>query len=143
MTAFLSGGHRPSAEIDRVFAVILFTDIVESTSTAAALGDSRWRELLEVHNSVVARRTEQFRGVVVKSTGDGILATFDGPARAIRCAESIMSDLSSVGVSIRAGVHAGEVEVVGDDLGGKAVHIGQRVSALAQPGEILVSASTS
>jgi class 3 adenylate cyclase len=132
-------GTREAAEPDRVLATVLFTDVVGSTERAAALGDSRWRELLEGHNDAVARELARFRGRHVDSAGDGVFATFDGPARAIRCAAAIRDAVGTVGLEVRAGVHTGEVEVVGDDYAGLAVHIGARVSAQAGPGEILVS----
>jgi len=122
-----------------VLATVLFTDIVESTATAARLGDRRWRQILDAHDRVAHREVERFGGRVVKTTGDGVLATFDGPARAIRCARLLSNELSSEGVAIRAGLHTGEIEVRGDDVGGIAVHIGARVGAAAGPGEILVS----
>ena len=122
-----------------MLATVLFTDIVESTATAARLGDRRWRQILDAHDRVAHREVERFGGRVVKTTGDGVLATFDGPARAIRCARLLSNELSSEGVAIRAGLHTGEIEVRGDDVGGIAVHIGARVGAAAGPGEILVS----
>jgi len=134
---FLFGSHQRN--IDRVLATVLFTDIVESTATAARLGDRRWRQILDAHDRVAHREVERFGGRVVKTTGDGVLAMFDGPARAIRCARLLSNELSSEGVAIRAGLHTGEIEVRGDDVGGIAVHIGARVGAAAGPGEILVS----
>jgi class 3 adenylate cyclase/pimeloyl-ACP methyl ester carboxylesterase len=134
-------GSRQKREGNRVLATILFTDIVGSTEKAAALGDRRWRDLLDSHDESVASLLERWQGRLVKATGDGLLATFDGPARAIRCASQMCSRLSSLGLEIRCGLHTGEVEVRGDDLGGIAVHIGARVMELAQPGEILVSGS--
>ncbi len=135
---FLTGA-REAAEPDRVLATVLFTDVVGSTERAASLGDRRWRQLLESHNDVVARELERFRGRHVDSAGDGVFATFDGPARAIRCAASIRDAVTTLGLEIRAGVHTGEVEVLGDDLAGMAVHIGARVAARAGAGEILAS----
>ena len=132
-------GTREAAEPDRVLATVLFTDVVGSTERAAALGDRRWRELLQAHNDAVARELARFRGRQVDSAGDGVFATFDGPARAIRCAAALRDAVGSLGLDIRAGVHTGEVEVVGDDFAGLAVHIGARVSAQAGPSEILVS----
>jgi class 3 adenylate cyclase len=126
-------------EPDRMLATILFTDIVDSTRTAAEVGDGRWRELLEGHQAGVRRALERFGGREVKSTGDGFLATFDGPARAIRCAAGILDSSQALGLHVRAGVHTGECEVMGDDIGGIAVHIAARVSHLAGPGEVLVS----
>jgi class 3 adenylate cyclase len=119
---------------------VLFGDIVGSTQRAAELGDSRWRQLLESFSGGVDRELGRFRGRIVKSLGDGILATFDGPARAISCAGAI-SELarSRFGLELRAGIHTGEVEVIGTDIGGIAVHIAARVLASAEPGELLVS----
>jgi class 3 adenylate cyclase len=134
---FLHGSHH--REIDRVLSTVLFTDIVDSTRTAAALGDRRWRQVLDDHDRSAAREVEQHRGRVVKSTGDGLLATFDGPARAIRCARSLVDELSAEGVQIRAGIHTGEIEQRGTDVGGIAVHICARIEAAADPGEVLVS----
>ena len=132
-------GVRSVPEPERVLATLLFTDIVDSTRTAAELGDSRWREVLLGHGRSVASALERFGGNEVKSTGDGFLATFDGPARAVRCAQAILDASEGDGVRVRAGVHTGECEVMGDDVGGIAVHIAARVSALAGPSEVLVS----
>jgi class 3 adenylate cyclase len=134
---FLCGSHR--RDIDRVLSTVLFTDIVDSTSTAARFGDRRWREVLDAHDRLAAREVDRHGGRVVKTTGDGLLATFDGPARAVRCAHLLCRELSSQGVSIRAGVHTGEIELRGDDVGGIAVHIGARVEAAAGPGEVFVT----
>lgn len=134
-------GKRSNAAPDRVLATILFTDIVGSTEQAAALGDQRWRELLDLHDAAAKRQIDQHGGRLVKSIGDGLLATFDGPARAIRCASLLRDQMASQGIRLRAGIHTGEVEVRGEDIGGIAVHIGARVSALADAGEVLVSAS--
>ncbi|MEX2459440.1 MAG: adenylate/guanylate cyclase domain-containing protein [Actinomycetota bacterium] len=133
-------GRLGPVEPDRVLATVLFTDIVGSTERAAELGDRRWRELLDRHDEMAGRAVDQFGGRLVKSTGDGILATFDGPARAVRAAASLGEQLKVAGVSIRSGLHAGEVELRGADVGGMAIHIAARVMSLAQPGEILVSA---
>jgi class 3 adenylate cyclase len=135
---FLTGA-RASVPVDRVLATVLFTDIVGSTEKASALGDRRWRELLENHHSTVRRNLARFRGREVKTTGDGILATFDGPARGVRCACAIAEEIHSFGIDVRAGLHTGECEVMGDDVGGIAVHIGARVASLAGAGEVLVS----
>lgn len=124
---------------DRAFAVVLYTDIVGSTDRAVALGDRRWRELLEMHDHASASQVEHHRGRVVKSTGDGVLAVFDGPARAVRCACAILADLRQIGCDATAGLHAGEIELVGDDVAGIAVHIAQRVMSVAAPGEVIVS----
>jgi class 3 adenylate cyclase len=134
-------GVRPAAEADRVLATVMFTDIVGSTDLAAALGDARWRDTLAEHNRLVRQQLDRFRGREIKTTGDGFLATFDGPARAIRCAEAIHAALQPVDVSIRAGLHTGEVDVVDVDLGGIVVHIAARVSAQAAAGEVLVSST--
>ena len=132
-------GTRYEPEPDRVLATVLFTDIVDSTHTAAELGDQRWREVLEGHQRAVQAALDRFGGRQVKSTGDGFLATFDGPARGIRCAREILGSGEPLGIRVRAGLHTGECEVMGDDIGGIAVHIAARVSALAEPGEVLVS----
>ena len=134
-------GVRGRAEPDRVLATVLFTDIVGSTAKAAELGDRRWRDLLDSHNSVVRRELARFRGHEVKTAGDGFLATFDGPARAIRCACAISNAVRPLGLETRAGLHTGECEVMGDDIGGIAVHIGARVAACAGAGEVLVSST--
>jgi class 3 adenylate cyclase len=132
-------GTRATREPERLLATVLFTDIVGSTDRAAVLGDRRWRDLLELHDGVVRRALEHHRGREIKTLGDGFLAAFDGPARAIRCAQEIAREAERIGVPVRAGVHTGECEVVGDDLAGLAVNIGARVGALAGPGEVLVS----
>jgi class 3 adenylate cyclase len=135
---FLSG-HRAPPEVDRVLATVLFTDLVDSTPQAAALGDRRWRELLITHDALVVEEVDRFRGQIVKFTGDGVLATFDGPGRAIRCACAIRDAVQALGVEVRAGLHTGEIERRGDDVSGIAVHTAQRVSSLAGAGEVLVS----
>jgi class 3 adenylate cyclase len=135
---FLTGVRRGPATT-RVLATVLFTDIVASTERAAQLGDRRWRELLEVHDELGGRLVEQWGGRVVKTTGDGLLATFDGPGRAIAAAVALRDQLGDVGLQVRAGLHAGEVEVRGDDVGGIAVHTAARILAEAAPGEVLVS----
>ena len=131
-------GVRP-VEIDRVLATILFTDIVGSTERALALRDRRWRELLEQYYATVRRELARFRGREIDRAGDGLFAAFDGPARAIRCACRIRDEVRSLGLEVRIGLHAGECEVLGDKIGGIAVHIGARVAAAAEPGEVLVS----
>jgi class 3 adenylate cyclase len=118
---------------------VLFTDIVDSTQRASELGDATWRALLERHDALVATEVTSAGGRLVKSLGDGALAAFSGPARAIGCAQSLAERAEDLGIVLRAGVHTGECEAMGDDLGGLAVHIGARVAALAEPGEILVS----
>jgi class 3 adenylate cyclase len=138
MREFLTG-TRAGPEPERVLATVLFTDIVDSTRTAAELGDHRWRETLEAHQRAVRDELRRHAGREVKSTGDGFLATFDGPARAIRCARAIVGSSDALDVRVRAGLHTGECEVMGDDIGGIAVHIAARVSGLAGPGEVLVS----
>jgi class 3 adenylate cyclase len=125
--------------VDRVLATVLFTDIVGSTEKAASLGDRRWRVLLDNHHATIRRNMVRFRGHEVKTTGDGILATFDGPARGVRCACAIADEIRSLGIEVRAGLHTGECEMSDNDVGGIAVHIAARVAALAGPGEVLVS----
>jgi class 3 adenylate cyclase len=132
-------GTRATPEPDRVLATVLFTDIVDSTGTAAELGDQRWREVLESHRRGVRDALGRFGGREVKTLGDGFLVSFDGPARGIRCAQAIVDSSQQLGIRVRAGLHTGECEVMGDDLGGIAVHIAARVSALAEPSEVLVS----
>jgi class 3 adenylate cyclase len=132
---FLTGA-RSSGASDRVLATVLFTDIVDSTKRSASLGDRQWRDLLDRHDATVRRQLTRFRGREVKTTGDGFLATFDGPARALECARAIRDAARQLGVEVRAGVHTGEVEVRGDDIGGIAVHIAARVNALAADGEV-------
>jgi class 3 adenylate cyclase len=132
-------GVPPSAVPDRMLTTVLFTDIVASTETAAALGDDAWRRTLDRHDEIVRRYVERYHGREIKSTGDGFLAAFDGPARAVRCAQAIADAVTALGLEIRAGAHTGEVEVRGDDIGGLAVHIAARVAAVAEPGEVLTS----
>ena len=132
-------GTRHQTEIDRVLATVLFTDIVGSTERAAALGDRRWRDLLAGYYGTARRELARFRGREVDTAGDGFFAAFDGPARAIRCAEAISAGVRPLGIEVRAGLHTGECEMIGDKVGGIAVHIGARVAALARPGEVLVS----
>ena len=135
---FLTGA-RGTQDVDRVLATILFTDIVDSTKRAASTGDHRWRELLDNHDRMAERQVHRFGGRHVKTTGDGILATFDGPARAIQCGRALCEGARELGVDVRVGLHTGEVERRGDDVAGIAVHIAARVQAQAQPGEVLVS----
>jgi class 3 adenylate cyclase len=132
-------GTRPAAEPDRVLVTVLFTDIVRSTEQAGQLGDRRWRELLDRHDATVRRQLERFQGREIKTVGDGFLATFAGPARAIRCACAIRDAVGRLDLELRAGLHTGEVELRGGDIGGIAVHIAQRVCSLASPGQVLVS----
>ena len=134
-------GSRALPEPDRVLATVMFTDIVGSTQRAAEMGDHRWHDLLDGHNAIVRRELARFRGREIDTTGDGFLATFDGPARAVRCACAISNTVKSLGIEIRAGLHTGEIELMGDNVGGIAVHIGARVSALAGASEVLVSST--
>lgn len=138
MEEFLTG-VRPSPPSDRVLATVMFTDIVGSTMKASELRDREWRRLLQQHNEMVQREIIRFRGTVVKGTGDGFLATFDGPSRAIFCAREIRDGVQSLGIQVRTGLHTGECELMGDDVGGVAVHTASRVLAEAGPDEILVS----
>ncbi len=132
-------GVRPAPSPERVLATVLFTDIVDSTRRAEELGDRRWRELLEHHQALVRHSLGRFDGREVNTTGDGFLATFDGPTRAVECARQIIDEMPALGIAIRAGLHAGEVELIGDDIGGIAVHVASRIAALAGPGEVLAS----
>jgi class 3 adenylate cyclase len=137
---FLTGAQaRPT--VDRVLSTILFTDIVGSTKTAAAIGDAAWIALRQSHDDLVRENLRQHRGREVSHTGDGFLAMFDGPARAVSCAVRIISDLRELGIEIRAGLHTGEVELVGDQIGGLAVHLSNRIMSEAEPGTVLVSAT--
>jgi len=135
---FLTGARHPP-ESDRILATVLFTDIVGSTERAAAMGDRRWRDLLGTYYTVARRELARFRGREVDTAGDGIFATFDGPARGIRCGASIVSGANACGLDVRAGLHTGECEIIGEKVGGIAVHIGARVVAQARAGEILVT----
>jgi class 3 adenylate cyclase len=137
---FLTGEQAGVAD-DRVLATVLFTDIVGSTRRAAEIGDRDWHSLLDAHDAVVRAQLGRFRGREVNTSGDGFLAMFDGPQRAIRCAMAIRDAVGALGIQVRAGLHTGECEVRGDDIGGIAVHIGARVSALAGPNEVLVSST--
>jgi class 3 adenylate cyclase len=134
-------GVRPAPTPRRALATVLFTDIVDSTRKAAEVGDRAWRRLLDEHFSVTQRQLDRFDGRQVKSVGDGVLATFDGPARAVRCAVAIRHGVSELGLELRAGLHTGEIELQTDDIAGLAVHVGARISALADAGEILVSST--
>jgi pimeloyl-ACP methyl ester carboxylesterase len=134
-------GSRPAPEADRMLTTVLFTDIVGATEAAAAFGDRRWHDLLDSHHAAVRRELDRFRGREINTAGDAFLAIFDGPARAVRCASAISDAVQALGLSIRAGVHTGECEVMGGSLGGIAVHIGSRIAALAQAGEVLVSST--
>jgi class 3 adenylate cyclase len=132
---------RPTPEPDRVLATVLFTDIVDATARAAQLGDRAWGRLLEEHHELVRSQLQQFRGREMDTAGDGFFATFDGPARAIRCACAIRERLTELDFEIRAGLHSGECELVDGKAGGIAVHTGARVASRAKPGEILVSST--
>jgi class 3 adenylate cyclase len=134
-------GQKPEVADDRVLATVLFTDIVDSTRRAAQIGDRDWHALLDAHDAVVRSQLARFRGREVNTSGDGFLAMFDGPQRAIRCAMAIRDAVQALGIEVRAGLHTGECEVRDDDIGGIAVHIGARVSALAGPNDVLVSST--
>lgn len=134
-------GHRDSTSegFERVLSTVLFTDIVDSTRSAAAKGDLAWRRLLDSHDQLALQLVERHRGALIKSTGDGILATFDGPGRAVRCALALGAASNQIGLPLRAGLHTGEIEIRGRDIGGIAVHAAARVLAQCQPSEVLVS----
>jgi pimeloyl-ACP methyl ester carboxylesterase len=132
-------GVRPVGFVDRVLSTVLYTDIVDSTAQAATIGDDAWKHTLDRHDRLVNHEIERHRGLTVKSTGDGVLARFDGPARAVSCGLSIADAAGGIGLAVRAGLHTGEIELRGDDIGGISAHIGARVAALAGPGEVLVS----
>jgi class 3 adenylate cyclase len=134
-------GSRSEVEIDRVLATVMFTDIVDSTKRAAELGDREWRTLRESHDGVVRQLLTRFRGHEVKNLGDGFLATFDGPARAVRCAAAISDAVQPLGIAVRSGLHTGEIELAGDDVSGIAVHIAARVAAQAAANETIVSST--
>jgi class 3 adenylate cyclase/pimeloyl-ACP methyl ester carboxylesterase len=134
-------GERPTVEPDRILTTIFFSDIVGSTERAGSIGDRAWRTLLDSHDETVRAQLLRFRGREVNTTGDGFIASFDGPARSINCARSILEATKPLGVELRVGIHTGECEVRGDDLGGLAVHIAARVGALAEPGQVLVSST--
>jgi class 3 adenylate cyclase len=137
---FLTGRQAEVAD-DRVLATVLFTDIVDSTRRASEMGDRDWHALLDAHDAVVRSQLSRFRGREVSTSGDSFLAMFDGPQRAIRCAMSIRDAVQALGIEVRAGLHTGEVEIRDDDIGGIAVHIGARVSALAGSNDVLVSST--
>jgi class 3 adenylate cyclase len=134
-------GERPAVEVDRILTTLLFTDIVGATERAASLGDQAWHSLLDAHDRVVRDHLRRFRGKEIKTTGDGFLASFDGPARAIRCALALAEATVALGLDLHLGLHTGECEVRGDDLGGLAVHVAARIASLAAPGEVLVSST--
>jgi class 3 adenylate cyclase len=132
-------GSRPAVEADRVLATVMLTDIVESTKRAPELGDRRWRALLEQHDDLMRQEISRSRGREVKSLGDGFLATFDGPARAVRCAAAIVKGVSTLDLHVRCGLHTGEIELTGEDIAGIAVHTASRIAAQARGGQVLVS----
>ncbi|MEH2500283.1 class 3 adenylate cyclase [Bradyrhizobium sp. AZCC 1678] len=132
-------GRRHAHEPERVLATVLFVDIAGSTARAATLGDNSWRELLETFYARVREVLHQYRGCEINTSGDGLLATFDGPARAVRCASAIRDTVRSLNLEVRCGVHTGECELVGNDIAGIAVHTGARVASIAAPSEVLVS----
>jgi class 3 adenylate cyclase len=129
------------AEFDRVLATVMFTDIVGSTERSSALGDRSWQNLLADHDRIVRGLVARYRGREIKTLGDGFLATFDGPARAVRCALAIAQAVRDLGIEVRIGLHTGEIELDGDDVRGIAVHIGSRVGAIAGPSEVIVSST--
>ncbi|HEX4747268.1 MAG TPA: adenylate/guanylate cyclase domain-containing protein [Gaiellaceae bacterium] len=137
--AFLADVRQETSELERVLATVLFTDIVSSTAKLAEIGDAGWRDLVERHHAHVRALLERFRGREIDTAGDGFFASFDGPARAIRCAQAIVAEVEALGIEVRAGVHTGECEVIDGKVGGIAVNIGARVGAAAQPSEVLVS----
>jgi class 3 adenylate cyclase len=132
-------GVRPGPAPERVLATVLFTDIVDSTRLATEMGDRRWRALLEEHQKLIRDHLQRFGGREIKTTGDGFLAIFDGPTRAAGCARAIADDMPALGIEVRAGLHTGEVELMGDDVGGIAVHIAARIAALAGAHTVLAS----
>jgi class 3 adenylate cyclase len=134
-------GERHGFEIDRILTTVLFTDIVGSTQRAVSMGDQQWRRLLDAHDRAIRKILEEHRGREIKATGDGFMACFDGPGRAIRCTLAMIEMTSDLDVEIRTGLHTGECEVRGDDIGGLAVHIAARIGALAGPSELLVSST--
>ena len=139
--SFLASIRNEEAAFDRVFATVLFTDIVDSTAQSAALGDQGWGKLQDAHDAVVRAQLARFNGREIRKMGDGFLATFDGPGRAVRCAQAISEGVKPLGIEIRAGLHAGEIELVDGDIAGIAVAIGARVGALAGASEVLVSST--
>ena len=136
---FLSSVRAEEADLDRVLATVLFTDIVGSTEKVAALGDAGWRDLVERHHATVRALLARYRGREIDTAGDGFFASFDGPARAVRCAQAAVEAVRPLGIEVRAGVHTGEVEKIGDKVGGIAVSIGARIGAMARASEVLVS----
>ena len=138
---FVASVRDEEAELDRVLATVMFTDIVGSTARTSALGDRGWRELVERHHGVVRALLGRFRGREVDTAGDGFFATFDGPARGVRCARAIGGAVRDLGIEVRAGVHTGQVETIAGKVGGIAVNVGARIAALAAPSEVLVSST--
>ncbi len=138
ISEMLTGRAQPTSH-NRVLATVLFTDIVKSTEEAVRLGDDRWRELLEHHRDIVRKELARWQGREINTTGDGFLATFDGPARGVHCALASTSAVQSLGIDLRCGLHAGEIETIGDDIAGQSVHIGARIAGVAGPGEVRVS----
>jgi class 3 adenylate cyclase len=137
---FITGVRESSApDLERILATVMFTDIVDSTRSAAEMGDQQWRRLLDSHDRIAKQAVEKHRGKLIKSTGDGVLATFDGPGRAVRCALALEAAGKQIGLPLRAGLHTGEIELRGRDVGGIAVHAAARVMARCAPGEVLVS----
>ncbi|MBS1718597.1 MAG: adenylate/guanylate cyclase domain-containing protein [Armatimonadetes bacterium] len=134
-------GERPAPSSDRILASVLFLDIASSTERAAALGDSTWKQVMNSYYAIVRKELQRFRGHETNTAGDGFLATFDGPARAVRCGLAIASAVKTLGIDVRAGVHTGECEVMGDNVGGIAIHIGARVMATAEPGSVMASST--
>jgi class 3 adenylate cyclase len=138
LSEFLTG-QVLEVEIDRILTTVLFTDIVASTERAAELGDDRWRSVLDAHDRGARRELQRFGGREINTTGDGFVANFDGPARAVRCAKAIREEVKGLGLDLRLGIHTGECEVRSDELAGLAVHIAARIAAMAEPGEVFVS----
>jgi class 3 adenylate cyclase len=141
LRGFVGAIREEEDEFGRVLATVLFTDLVGSTERAVALGDRAWRDLVEPHHATIRRLLARYRGVEVDTAGDGFFATFDGPARGVRCAQAIVDAVNSLGLEVRAGVHTGEVETINNKVGGVAVNIGARIAAVAGPGEVLVSST--
>lgn len=141
ITEFLAGVHREEADLERVLATVLFTDIVGSTEKAAFLGDRNWAQLLQRHHQIVRGLLARYKGNEISTAGDGFFATFDGPARAVRCALATLDAVASLGIEVRAGVHTGEVETINGQPGGLAVNIGARIGALAEPSTLLASST--
>ena len=134
-------GMRPAEEHERILATVLFVDVVGSTARAASIGDAQWRDQLEGFYQIVRRELDRFRGTLVHTTGDGVLATFDGPARAVHCGTAICREITSIGIDAKVGIHTGEVQIMDKEIGGLTVHIGARVMDLAGPNEVLVSST--